>query len=485
VSNSPNYADTAGVTSQSPSYGTGVGGTDVDPQIPSYAAGTDLVVPVFDPGALSPLGWYDADDLAGSEGDAQGPWDGHAGFGGTAWLDEADAVLLHLAALNGHNTVGPAPGDAGMVDLGALSIPTAWTIYVVFTNLAATTSVMLVDHWPGGTGPRALVGLDGSGHLYASGSATITASGSAFTSAPAWIGAVWDGASSRVRARTGGTTVEATGDTGTVPSGTGLVLLEHLGVGDPFRADVAAVLVFGAALDATQRANLEAWLNDRYAIAPVDPPPIGWYEADDLAGSEGDTITTWNPHGGAGVTAWCDEGDAATLHLAALNGHNTLDLDAAGGATIDPGGLSVPSVCTIYVVFTSLTTTTSAMVAMHQPVFSGPSKKLGLDGSGHAYASGSATVTASASAFTSAPAWIGAVWNGASSRVRARTGGTTVEATGDTGTAPSGTGLVFGVEIGVGHALGADIAAVFVFDRALDSTERGAVEAYLNARFGI
>lgn len=234
---------------------------------------------------------------------------------------------------------------------------------------------------------------------------------------------------------------------------------------------------------------LSAWTQAQSAAAPgfspADLSPIGWWDADDLAGGEGDTIATWPAHSGLGVDAYTDEADAATLHLAALNGHNTLDLDAVGGATIDPYGLSVPAVCTIYVVWHNLAAATNAMLAEHQPGFTGPTARFGIDGSGHLYATGTATVTASGSAFTSAAAWAGVVFDGASSRVRARTGGTTVEGTGDTGTAPSGTELVFGYEFTIGHPWTADVAALLVFDYALDSTQRADLEAWLTTRYGL
>lgn len=230
--------------------------------------------------------------------------------------------------------------------------------------------------------------------------------------------------------------------------------------------------------------TLSAWTQAQSASAPAFSPadlsPIGWWLADDLAGSEGATIALWPAHGGFGVDMYTDGADATPLHLAALGGHKTLGFGPAPASGAgDPAGLVVPAVCTLYFVWENLTSATTAVLADLGP----GGATIGLDGSGHLYAHASATVTATTT-FTGAGAWAGVVFDGAASRVRARTGGTTVEATGNPGAAP-GTGLYLGAEFGVGHEWRGDLAEVLVFDYALDSTQRTDLEAYLATRYGL
>lgn len=219
--------------------------------------------PGFSPADLSPVVWCVGDDVAGSDGDAVTNWAGRAGGPNDfIELDTADPATLKLAALGSHRAVRFGHGNfsQGLI----YDVPAVFTVYWVWTALTTTTSkVWLVREDPG-LASAGEVGLDGSGKLYASNGGSplaVTIS----TGAAYWSGVVWNGASSRVRSLTGSGALEATGDLGT-PGTTGCVFATDLTGSNGVSADVLEVLVFDRALDATERANLEAWLTDRYGL---------------------------------------------------------------------------------------------------------------------------------------------------------------------------------------------------------------------------
>lgn len=236
--------------------------------------------------------------------------------------------------------------------------------------------------------------------------------------------------------------------------------------------------------------TLSAWTQAQSASAPVtfdpsDLSPVWWYDADDATGSDGGPIAgTWPGRGG---TPNGDFGIAEnpTLHLGTgPNGHDEVEF-AAAAFTGGVAGAEAPTVCTIYLVWNDADATSNQVLFSADDAagwigltYSAPTLSFGAHGTN------SATVAVAATGVL----WGGVVWDGASSRVRARTGGATVEATmggGTLGALPSGSGNFIGCDTTTGNGLTGRLLLAIAFDHALDATERASLEAWLNDRYGL
>ena len=213
----------------------------------------------FDPSDLSPFAWYDADGVAGSDGDPAPSWNLH-GLAEDMDIFVADTVLLRTAAIGGFNAYefDGARNCAGITY--PTDVPATCTIYWVWSAL--TGSGTFFDRE---TTPAPVAYNAGTGHLTATaGGATLSVAIDA--AGPYWGGVVFAGASSRLRALTSGGVVEATGNAGTASAAPVTMAVDSSVSTDWLTARFACVLIFARALDATERTNLEAWLATRYGL---------------------------------------------------------------------------------------------------------------------------------------------------------------------------------------------------------------------------
>lgn len=205
--------------------------------------------------------------------------------------------------------------------------------------------------------------------------------------------------------------------------------------------------------------------------------PAMWFVADDACLNDGDSLSVLDNRAGGDALRF-NLADNAAYKANVIGGHAAMRLgDGAFSEGMTDDALAGP--CTIYWVWTNLATPTSKRWFDQFT----ETTVVGLDGAGHLYLTdGSATIAVTPS--TAGAYWSGFVVDGANSRIRTLTDAGVVEATGTITTPGSDNWTVGTDDIGTNN-ISADVLEILFFDRALDGTERAAVEAYLTARYGL
>jgi hypothetical protein len=218
--------------------------------------------PIIPPSSLSGLvGWWKADSLALTDGTAVSDWTDMSGAGhDLLQATGANQPIYKLAIINGHNVVRFDGTDDYMQGLWTQAQPV--DTFLVIQVVADQSNQALCD---GG------VNLGGQIYESAFGAAmnisTYAGSfGPVATSVPSRPAHLWEfvenGASSSLAMDN---TSAVTGDAGTNSPG-GLTLAARGGATNFAQIDVAEAFMFNRVLNGTERGEMQAYVDSRYAL---------------------------------------------------------------------------------------------------------------------------------------------------------------------------------------------------------------------------
>lgn len=218
----------------------------------------------------------------------------------------------------------------------------------------------------------------------------------------------------------------------------------------------------------THRRSRLPGLIDPRALSAGIGSPWGWWQADSISASDNDLIDSWTDSSGNGRTATSDGGGARpTYKTNIVNGLPVLRF--AGADWFDIGSTNLDQ-CSYFIVWSRANAANNDAVLLH-------------DGGNYAYlqygslwyfaASTNVTLAMAAGTFMLKEC----VYN--NSRVKGYTNGSSSFDVANSANA------VFRYIGGSGFNLNGDVAELIIYDSAVSDTLRAAIEAYLNAKYGL
>lgn len=228
-----------------------------------------------------------------------------------------------------------------------------------------------------------------------------------------------------------------------------------------------------------------------------------WYRADDLAGSEGEAISTWPDKSPNGWNLTGAAGERPVLRLNAVNGKKAVDFDGADdlmSSSLVPGpfsGTDKPITGYVVVLAESAPAGTEAVFSLGSSLSNTPLVNLALDGAVGKFRAflrdDSDDPAFGAQRFTSAYSpstwyWLGIRWDPAGDRIDIYSSSLGTDAG---STTPADTITLNRFSVGaivrtvISNYADIRVAELMLYSEALGAGDRANLEAYLDTEYGL
>ena len=462
----------------------------------------------FSPSNLSGLSlWLKSDTGVTTSGSNVTAWADQSGTGKNMTASGGDQPTFIASELNGKPVIDFATSKYLTASFSAINF-TQQTVFVVFkfvsanlSNFARPFSQSNIDYedsqTPGNLLP--LLRNDGTDYMWC-----FSANDSFLVGSPTSNNA-WYISTTKTNGTNGSFSLNATNEqaftTTFNPSITNMqvggALTTGGGMGDPFNSKLAEVIVYDRNLTAPESQQVQTYLANKYAIQIPNINnlflPQLWLKADAGVTLSGSDVTAWADQSGNGNNASAEEGYEPTFVSNILNSKPVLRFDGTGpklGLTSSIGGTAY----TILIVCKNNDNVNGSMFfwtteedfgryigVSTDENYNEDARNKFLLSEADAGGGGEGSVLAWSSASATNNFFIGtATQNGGGKAYLNGAGGTNSLGT---FSASNTFDLIGGY--GFGYELDGDVAEIIAYNRAVTTTERQQVEAYLNTKYAI